>query len=413
MKIGITGGSGFIGSWTAQRAVEMGHQVVVLDRTGNLKSTVGAMVEAGTAALFLGDVRDATAMAELAAHVDGIIHLAACLGTQETIRNPFPAAETNIVGGLNFLEACSQYAIPGVYIGVGNHWMNNSYSITKTTVERFVKMYNAERDTRVNVVRAVNAYGPGQSVAPPYGPAKVRKITPAFVCRALTGAPIEIYGDGNQVSDMVHVSDVATVLIRALEEAAKGIVFGAPVEVGPRDSMTVNEVANLIRHAAWAMGYGNPGLDTLTHLPMRPGEVPGDSVTADCSTLERVGMSHRDLIGAEEGLASTVKWYAENWLPDYLADAVVPAQRATGDAERHQDPDFAGPHCGQDGCLGVEDFAPSARVADVEAEMRAEVSVLSSVAEELARKSGMHPEDPNVQAVAATFVAGQAHGQDH
>jgi UDP-glucose 4-epimerase len=127
-------------------------------------------------------------MAELAAHVDGIIHLAACLGTQETIQNPRPAAETNVQGGLNFLEAIAQYDIPGVYIGVGNHWMNNTYSISKTTVERFAAMFNKERGTRCNIVRLVNAYGPYQSVAPPFGPAKVRKITPAFVCRALTGA---------------------------------------------------------------------------------------------------------------------------------------------------------------------------------------------------------------------------------
>jgi UDP-glucose 4-epimerase len=357
-RIGITGGAGFIGSWVAQKAVQAGYEVVVLDRTGNLTGTVGRLVEEKTGALFLGDVRDATAMAELAAHVDGIIHLAACLGTQETIRNPYPAAETNIMGGLNFLEACAQYDVPGVYIGVGNHWMNNSYSITKTAVERFVHMYNAERGTRVNIVRAVNAYGPGQSVAPPYGPAKVRKITPAFVCRALTGSPIEIYGDGNQVSDMVHVGDVATALIRALEAAAEGRVIGDPVEVGPRDSLTVNQVAQIVRDSAHAWHLGHLGGSEphtaayvdLVHLPMRPGEIPGDRVTADWTTLGALGMSYADLTGPEEGLAATVKWYAENWLPEYQVrlDAAqrpaeedpaallapnVPAQRPAGPAE--------------------------------------------------------------------------------
>lgn len=334
-RIGITGGGGFIGSWTARRAVEQGYEVVILDRTGYLGGVAGELVRQHTGSLFLGDVRDATAMAELAAHVDGIIHLAACLGTQETIQNPYPAAETNVLGGINFLEACAQYDIPGVYIGVGNHWMNNSYSITKTAVERFVHMYNRERGTRVNIVRAVNAYGPGQSVAPPYGPAKVRKITPAFVCRALTGAPIEIYGDGNQVSDMVHVSDVATALIRALEAAAEGRVIPEPVEIGPAESLTVNEVAEIVRRAAytWRACNGSPDfvMPSLFHLPMRPGEVPGDKVTADWTTLESIGMSYRDLVGPEEGLAATVKWYGENWLPDYLAaqkTAQVPAQRA-------------------------------------------------------------------------------------
>lgn len=330
MKIGITGGNGFIGSWVAQRAVEMGHQVVVFDRTGDLRGVAGRLVEEKKAAIFLGDVRDPAAMAELAAHVDGIIHLAACLGTQETINNPFPAAETNVMGGLNFLEACAQYNIPGVYIGVGNHWMNNSYSITKTTVERFVHMYNKERGTQVNIVRAVNAYGPGQSVAPPFGPAKVRKITPAFVCRALTSQPIEIYGDGHQVSDMVHVSDVAKVLIRALEQAAEGIVFPKPVEVGPDHHLTVNEVAHIVADAAEQV-RGDRAI--RVHLPMRPGEVPGAHVTADTETLAYVGMHHSELIGPREGLAATVKWYAENWLPDYLKSVepgAVPVQRVGG-----------------------------------------------------------------------------------
>ena len=52
--------------------------------------------------------------------------------------------------------------IPAVYIAVGNHWMNNSYSITKTTAERFALMYNKEHGTKIAVVRGLNAYGPRQ-----------------------------------------------------------------------------------------------------------------------------------------------------------------------------------------------------------------------------------------------------------
>lgn len=321
MKIGITGGSGFIGGHVAEQAIRMGHEVIIFDRTGSLEGLTGRLLHEKTAGLFLGDVRDEVSMTELAAHVDGIIHLAACLGTQETILNPRPAANTNVTGGLNFLEAVAQYGIPGVYIGVGNHWMNNTYSISKTAVERFVHMFNKERGTRVNIVRLVNAYGIRQSVAPPFGPAKVRKITPAFICRALTGQDIEVYGDGEQVSDMVHVGDGARVLVRALEEAALGNVFPEPVEVGPATSRTVNEVANLVIETAVAMGY--PRVN-LVHLPMRPGEIAGARVTADTATLRHVGEDVRNLIGLEEGIAHTLKWYAENWLPGYLE-----AQRVT------------------------------------------------------------------------------------
>lgn len=307
MKIGITGGAGFIGGHVTDELVSRGHHPVIFDHLGRT---------AHDHPVLMGDVRDPVAMTELAAHVDGIIHLAACLGTQETIRNPRPAAETNVQGGLNFLEAIAQYDIPGVYIGVGNWWMENTYSISKTTVERFVRMFNAERGTRCNTVRLVNAYGPRQSVAPPFGPAKVRKITPAFVCRALTGQPIEIYGDGQQVSDMVHVTDGAKALVSALEKAADGVVLDRVVECGPVEHHTVNEVAGHVIKAAAALGYPPVPLE---HLPMRPGEVPGATVTADTTTLPPVGIDPAGLVPLDRGIMETVAWYQENWLPGYQA----------------------------------------------------------------------------------------------
>jgi UDP-glucose 4-epimerase len=333
MKIGITGGAGFIGGHVVDVALERGHDVVVFDTRGRLAedetenfSYPRPMV---TVERRLGDVRDATAMTELAAHTDGIIHLAACLGTQETITNPRPAAETNIVGGLNFLEACIQYGIPGVYIGVGNHWMENTYSITKTTVERFVRMFNAERvvpgsqhsagpdrlGARFNTVRLVNAYGARQSMAPPFGPAKVRKILPSFIGRALTGRQIEVYGDGSQISDMVHVRDGALALVKALENADAGVVFDRAVEVGPATSNTVLEVAQMVRTAA-RMINGNHS--EITFLPMRPGETIGTPVTADTSTLEFVDMAPEKLTETRPGIYNTVRWYSDNWLPGFL-----------------------------------------------------------------------------------------------
>lgn len=325
MKIGITGGAGFIGGYVAEVALERGHDVVVFDTRGRIPMV--PRVDAIRINTMMGDVRDATAMTELAAHVDGIIHLAACLGTQETIQNPRPAAETNIVGGLNFLEACTQYDIPGAYIGVGNHWMDNTYSISKTTVERFVRMFNAERGRgqfdnygpgcRFNIVRLVNAYGPRQSVAPPFGPAKVRKITPSFITRALTGNPIEVYGDGSQVSDMVYVRDGAEALVRSLESAADGIVFDRPVEVGSVHPVRVIDVAQAVSEIVYRK-TGEIG-PPIIGLPMRPGETPGTPVVADTSTLEFVGMDPADLVQLGPGLEATIDWYAAHWLPGYQA----------------------------------------------------------------------------------------------
>lgn len=316
MKVGITGGQGFIGSHIVDRLLEQGHTVVMFDRHDH-----HPILPLGTE-FFLGDVRDETAVVELAAHVDGIIHLAAVLGTQETIQNPRPSAETNILGSLNVFEAANQYNLPVVYAGVGNHWMRDhgtgAYTISKTAAEDFTRMFNKYRGGKITTVRPVNAYGPGQSIAAPFGSSKVRKIMPAFICRALTGAPIEVYGDGTQVSDCVYVGDVARVFVAALEHTAEHGGTETPIGVGPKESITVNDIA---RHVAFEAHYqtGQPLVD-LVHLPMRPGEVPNAVVNADTSTLEVLPEEYwaDSFVPLDRGIYETVKYYVENWLPGYL-----------------------------------------------------------------------------------------------
>jgi len=314
MKIGLTGGQGFIGGWVRRELLRRGHETVIFDRHPRTPRADGET-------FFLGDIEDANSVTELAAHVDGIVHLAAVLGTQETIQNPRPSAVTNILGGLNVFEAAVQYRLPVVYAGVGNAWMRDhatgSYTISKTCVEDYGRMYNAYRDGVISVVRPVNAYGPGQSVAAPYGPSKVRKILPAFTCRALTGTPIEVYGDGEQVSDCIYVGDVASTFVTALEYTASNGALEKPAEVGPVESCTVNDVARLVAKFA-AEASGSKAVD-ITHLPMRPGEVPGAVVRSDTSTLEPLGIDASTFVSLEEGIRRTVEWYAENWLPFWKA----------------------------------------------------------------------------------------------
>jgi nucleoside-diphosphate-sugar epimerase len=301
MKVLVTGGAGFIGGYVIEELMARGHEPVIFDHYDR-----GGY----TCPVFLGDVRDATAVTEAMARVEGWIHLAAVLGTQETIQNPRPAAESNLMGGLNILEAAAQYDLPGVYIGVGNHWMNNTYSISKTMIERFVDMFNKNRGTRVNIVRAMNAYGPRQEPSQPFGVSRVRKITPAFVCRALAGQPVEVYGDGSQVSDMVYVSDVARALVGALDA---GEVFDRVVEVGPARHITVQEFAQQVIDCC--------GSDSkIVNLPMRPGEIPGSTVSADVSTLELVNMSADGLVPLDMGLQCTVDYFRQLRRPVKFGD---------------------------------------------------------------------------------------------
>ena len=301
IKIGVTGGSGFIGRYVIEQLLHDGYEPVIFDHHRRQAHEYTPGVE-----VFLGDVRDEVAMTEFAAHVDGIIHLAAVLGTQETIKNPRPAATSNLQGGLNFLEACAQYDIPGVYIAVGNWFMNNPYSITKNMVERFVHMYNADRGTRVNIVRAVNAYGPRQLAAAPFGHGKVRKITPALMCRALSGMPMELYGGGEQVSDMVFVGDVAKALVLALEAADKGNVVGTAVEVGSTDPVTILQVAQEVNDI---LDYRELPPVEIQALPMRPGEMKGKPVFADTTTLKLIEFPIEDLTPLRDGLELTMDYF--------------------------------------------------------------------------------------------------------
>jgi UDP-glucose 4-epimerase len=316
MKVLVTGGSGFIASWIRKELLARGHSVLVMDHQDRRQQL------APGEEFFLGDVRDATAVTEAAAHVDGVIHLAAVLGTQETISNPRPSAETNILGSLNVFEAAAQYNLPTVYAGVGNHAFRlvgtGCYTITKSAAEDLARMYNLYRDGgRITIVRPVNAYGPGQSVAAPYGTSKVRKIAPSFACRALTGAPIEVYGDGTQISDCVYVEDVAKAFVAALEHTAVNGPTERPVEVGPLTSVTVNDIAALVAGYA-AVVTGRPIVD-LVHLPMRPGEVPNAVVSSDTDTLKQIGLDAADFVPLDEGIRRTVDYYATQWLPGYLA----------------------------------------------------------------------------------------------
>jgi nucleoside-diphosphate-sugar epimerase len=298
MKILVTGGAGFIGQYVVEECIARGHEPFILDHYDRKENYPCPVV--------LGDVRDDVAVTEAMAHADAWIHLAAVLGTQETVFNPRPAAQSNLMGGLNMLEAAAQYNLPGTYIGVGNHWMNNTYSITKTMIERFIDMYNSNRGTRVNIVRAMNAYGPRQRPVAPWGCSKVRKIAPSFICRALSNMDVEVYGDGLQVSDMCWVGDVAKALVIATEKAAKGTVFPEAVEVGPEINSTVKEVAELVVKFA--------GTDSkIVNLPMRPGELAGSKVKADVSTLRYVDMQVSDLMPLEDGMRQTVEWFKENY----------------------------------------------------------------------------------------------------
>ncbi len=96
-RIGVTGGSGFIGQHVIEELLQRGYEVVILDRLDKRPDKWIAKV--AKIFFFQGDIRDSNAVTEFAGMVDGVIHLAGVLGTQEAIYNPRPAVETNSRSG--------------------------------------------------------------------------------------------------------------------------------------------------------------------------------------------------------------------------------------------------------------------------------------------------------------------------
>lgn len=294
MEILLTG-FGFIGRHVCTELQERGHAVSVLDRRPDIASAA----ELGVLPV-VGDIRDGALMRHLVPSYDGVVHLAGLLGTAELINDPADAVETNITGALNVFQGCRAAralgrAVRCVHITVGNHFMDNPYAITKSTSERFAKMFNIEHGTDIRVVRALNAYGPYQKHLP------VRKIVPTFVRAALSGEPVTVYGDGEQVMDMIHVRDVARILADALFVARVEGVISA----GTGRRLTVNDIARLVISEAGSSSR-------VLHLPMRPGEPEGSVVLGDPTSLACLGTAAQSLVSFEAGIAETVRWYANN-----------------------------------------------------------------------------------------------------
>ncbi len=292
-RILVTGGQGFIGSHLVDLLIDRGYEVTILDRRDErTKFPHWEQVH-----FFLGDIRDGEAVSDAISQHDCVFNLAGLLGTSEMVTSPKEGVEANIVGALNVYEGVRKHGKRCVQITVGNYTWLNTYAITKSTAERFALMYNTEHRTRIVVVRGLNVYGARQKEAP------VRKVVPNFAIRALKNEPIEIFGDGNQLLDMIYVKDTVQLLLRAM--VLDHGVFDHVIEAGSGDLVTAGELARMIIQAAKSKSE-------IRYLPMRSGE-PVHSVTkGDASTLIPLEWTPADFTPLERGIAETVSWYRRN-----------------------------------------------------------------------------------------------------
>jgi UDP-glucose 4-epimerase len=249
-RVLVTGGAGFIGQAVRSELLQRGHTFVPFDH-GH-------------------DVCDHGDVLHEAVSCQAIINLAGVLGTSETVGAEHDAARVNILGALTVADVAKKIAVPMVQIGTGHKGQPNPYAITKACAEDLLLARAQWCGQDINVVRAFHAYGPGQKVCPPHGEAKVRKIVPSFVCRALTGMPIEVNGSGRQLIDLIHVAEVARILVDAID----GPVFGQVIDAGTGLATTVLDAAEQIIDACGSTSR-------IILVPMRDGEPVASRVVSD------------------------------------------------------------------------------------------------------------------------------------
>jgi nucleoside-diphosphate-sugar epimerase len=254
-RVLVTGAGGFIGKFVCDELHARGLTPVTFD--------------------FPFDVCDRFAVEDMLDGCSAVINLAGKLGTAETYGVEHDTAKVNILGALVVADAAAKLGVPMVHIGTGHKGQSNPYAVTKACAEDLLLDRAQVTGQPISVVRAFHAYGPGQKMCAPHGPSPVRKIIPSFVCRALSGMPIEVNGNGNQLVDLVHVADVASVLVDALE-----LPFGVVYDAGTGSATSVLEAARIVVDLC-------DSASKIVFVPMRPGEPEFSRVVAGDPRCER------------------------------------------------------------------------------------------------------------------------------
>jgi len=240
LRVLVTGGAGFIGSHLVRELISLGYEVRVLDNLsrGSLENLGEALNEVE---LVIGDVRDPEVTARAVSGVDAVVHLAALVNVEESVRLPELYTEVNLMGTLNlakasrrvdsfvFSSSASVYGDPVKVPIPEAHPLSpkSPYAASKAAAELYVKTYSNLYGFRYVILRLFNVYGPRQ-------PRSYSGVVVEFVRRALRGEPPIIYGDGEQTRDFIYVSDAVKAVVAALRSKVSGVYnvgSGTPTKI--------------------------------------------------------------------------------------------------------------------------------------------------------------------------------------
>lgn len=295
MNVLITGGAGFIGSHTADKLIDAGFNVVVVDRADPLFKNDRAVY-------YHIDLNGPKLAAIFEKHsFDYVIHLAAQASVSVSVADPIQDAQDNIMSSVRVIELCKKhnvkkivvsssaalYAVPQYLPVDEKHPVSflSPYAVSKSTMEDYVRLSGLD----YIIFRYANVYGPRQN---PYGEAGVVSI---FIDRMINGCPIEIHGDGEQTRDFVYVEDIAEVNKLALLSANKN----KTLNVSTKTKTSVNELFEIIRK-------NTDYVLEPKHTAPRAGDIK-DSVLDNAEVTAVLGFAPKTPLN--EGVAETVRFF--------------------------------------------------------------------------------------------------------
>lgn len=324
MKFLITGGCGFIGRAYANRLLAEGdHSVRVLDNLSG--GSIADLREVGEIthlsagddfsdwsaplALHVGDILDPEAIGRALTGAEIVIHLAANTGVPQSVADPMQDCRTNVLGVLNMLEGCRAAAVErfvfassGAPLGVQTPPLNEKmaprpaspYGASKLAGEGYCSAYYHCFGIETVTLRFGNVYGEGSG--------KKGSVVAKFIKQALAGERLEIYGDGSQTRDFIHISDLVQAIHRAsLVPGIGGEVF----QIASASETTVSEITDVLLEVLASQGVARP---EVYNGATRDGDVARNF--SDTSKARRM-LDWTPTVALEKGLQRTVRFFLE------------------------------------------------------------------------------------------------------